>query len=362
MLKSKAQRLRCRKCTRHRQKYVLFIPHTVSRCGCPALKLVCTFCFPSIVRHLPPGASVSPSRPLIDMLSPLPVTAQAICIRQKALFLCLALLILVYFSISTRIRRLDYLTPNDLVRNTTIARVSERPGGSRHRILPCDVFSAAPTSLEELEAPTNAYITYFHLDAVGSDQDADIDPERNNLYLAARLLTYQLLHAPETKSKTGYPLIVMVSDAVPETMRDRLRKDGAIIYPVETIQPDWIVQNTQHSYATVATKFHAWRLTQFSRLLFLDLDTVLARSLDGVFESAASAPRMTRRLGLNDTSGASLFNHTMPSDYVLAANMELNEKEEHTYPPTDESASFQGPDYPNSGFFLIKPSMQLFDM
>lgn len=152
----------------------------------------------------------------------------------------------------------------------------------------------------------------------------------------------------------------MVSHAVPETMRDRLRKDGAIIHPVETIQPDWIVQNTQHSYATVATKLHAWRLTQFSRLLFLDLDTVLARSLDGVFESPASAPRITRRLSLNETTGTSLFNLTMPYDYVLAANMELNP--EHTYPPTDESASFQGSDYLNSGFFLIKPSIRLFNL
>lgn len=72
-----------------------------------------------------------------------------------------------------------------------------------------------------------AFATFLASDAQESE-DTVID---NDLYfIATRILAYQILHAPETKSRTEIPFIVLVNEGVSEMKRERLRRDGAIVW------------------------------------------------------------------------------------------------------------------------------------
>jgi hypothetical protein len=67
-----------------------------------------------------------------------------------------------------------------------------------------------------------AYATYL---AIAPNDRADHASEEEEKYFTAvRLLTYQLLHAPETKSHRNIPMIVVVNENVSEAKRARLRK------------------------------------------------------------------------------------------------------------------------------------------
>lgn len=71
--------------------------------------------------------------------------------------------------------------------------------------------------------------------------DQDDDHEKDNYLQAVRILVWQLVHVLETRTK--HDVIVMVTPSVSQSRRDRLKKDGAIIYPVEflhTLNDGWI--------------------------------------------------------------------------------------------------------------------------
>jgi alpha-N-acetylglucosamine transferase len=82
-----------------------------------------------------------------------------------------------------------------------------------------------------------AFATLLATDAMHPD---DQDNMRDDYFIATRLLAYQILHAPETRSN-NIPFIVLATKGVSEAKRERLRRDGAIVLAVETIQkPDWV--------------------------------------------------------------------------------------------------------------------------
>jgi len=58
-----------------------------------------------------------------------------------------------------------------------------------------------------------------------------------------RLLAYQLLYAPETRSRKAIPIhfLILVAHNLPEHKRERLRRDGAPVVEVQLIGADWIV-------------------------------------------------------------------------------------------------------------------------
>lgn len=145
-------------------------------------------------------------------------------------------------------------------------------------------------------------------------------PMDDHYFLATRLLTYQLVHAPETKS--SIPLVIMVTKFVSEKKRNRLRKDGAIVVEVEDLRAEWIYKSQFHNprYGDVMTKLRAWELTQFELLCFIDIDMVVTAPLDGVFNDPAVKLQTTKKNP--DFIKADEAPH--PPQYLFAATREVS--------------------------------------
>ena len=182
-------------------------------------------------------------------------------------------------------------------------------------------------------------------------------PDDDDVYfVGARLLCYQLLHAPETRLSKPIPFVVAVTKDVPSSKRNRLIHDGAEIIEVEKLSADW-VQSDQR-YSDVLTKLRIANWTQFERVMFLDVDTVLSEPLDGIFDDPAA--RVLNNLELqtrNHTDVVKDDEAPQPSTYVFAGAPSLISG--HKYPPTTEDENMGG-HWVNGGFWLIRPSQELF--
>ena len=116
----------------------------------------------------------------------------------------------------------------------------------------------------------------------------DADP----YFTSIRLLTYQLLHAPKTRPRTGSPAIpflVLTLPSVPEAQIATLAAEGATIIPIAPLDLPEIFrpQGHEHSrFRDVLAKLRVWQLTQYDRILCLDADTVVLEPLDGIFTDA----------------------------------------------------------------------------
>ena len=185
---------------------------------------------------------------------------------------------------------------------------------------------------------------------------SDSNPDHDHYYVATRVLGYQLLHQPETRTNRTIPFVVLVTDDITQDKRDRLSKDGATVIPVEYLRgQDWIV-GEMPEWRDVMTKLRAWQLTQFSRVAFLDGDMILNRCMDGLFDDPAA-----QQLGSKAIEGKSDGGHTdepVPSNYLLASVPETNPF--HAYPPTSANNDFKDPNYFNAGFFVFSPNQEVF--
>lgn len=184
----------------------------------------------------------------------------------------------------------------------------------------------------------------------------DVRPyDEDHYFIATRILAYQLLHAPETRSRDAeIPFLVLVTEKVTEEQRQRLREDGAVVVVAPYLRADWINAAIE-GWQDVMTKLRLWELTQFDRICFLDGDTQLISPLDGIFSDPAVAEQYTG----NKTAKVKDDEAKMPSTFVFAGVPEMLQK--HTYPPTEENHSFPNYGYLNAGFFVLQPSTALLE-
>lgn len=212
--------------------------------------------------------------------------------------------------------------------------------------------SAIPDPPEEVVAENEAsaqkeklaYLTFL-----SGTTDAGDGLEEDNYFIAVRILVWQLVHNPETR--TDHDVVVMVTPTVSQSRRDRLKKDGAIVYPVEFLRTpnDGWLQPEKHQWDDVMTKMRVWELTQYNRILMLDGDSMLVKSLDPVFDDPAAQLLATKPS--NDS--------TLPKTYLLASNSEVWDSN-HDFPPT-HGTGLKGPGYMNAGFFMLAPSIAAFE-
>ncbi|KAF1348498.1 nucleotide-diphospho-sugar transferase, partial [Delphinella strobiligena] len=188
-----------------------------------------------------------------------------------------------------------------------------------------------------------------------ASEDEDANIENDHYFVATRILAYQLLHAPETRSiDESIPFVVLVTENVSEEKRSRLRKDGAVVVPAEFIRAEWVKTETS-TWQDVMTKLRLWELTQFDRICFLDGDTILVEPLDGIFEDSSVLLHTTgqKRKQLFADEGV------MPANYSFAGVPEMNRQ--HHFPPVDGQGDFPNINYLNAGFFVFQPSLTMLD-
>jgi len=211
-----------------------------------------------------------------------------------------------------------------------------------------------PTPPSYLEATTNpaatdkveklAYVTFL-----SGTVDSGDNLEEDKYFQAVRILIWQLVHKPETRTK--HDVVVMVTPTVSEARRDRLKKDGAIIHTVEflhTVNDSW-VHPEKHRWDDVMTKMRVWEMTQYNRILMLDGDSMLLKSLDGVFDDPGAQLLATKPSDDSD----------LPPTYLLASNSEVWDSS-HTFPPT-YTTGIKDVGYMNAGFFILAPSLPAFE-
>ncbi|KAK5127003.1 hypothetical protein LTR85_008362 [Meristemomyces frigidus] len=195
-----------------------------------------------------------------------------------------------------------------------------------------------------------AYATFLAGDSAAAAGDETMSHDK--YFVATRILAYQLLHAPETRTGSNYPFVVLVTSEVSEAKRDRLRRDGAIVWEAPELDAGWVKTDVS-TWQNVMSKLRLWELTQFERICFLDGDTILTKSLDDIFDDPAVAAR-----GTDDMPEARLEDEApLPDEYVFAGVPEGHVS--HHYPPTEEQHDWPNIDYLNAGFFVLQPSLEL---
>jgi alpha-N-acetylglucosamine transferase len=103
-------------------------------------------------------------------------------------------------------------------------------------------------------------------------------------FTSLRVLTYQLLHANETRCSRDIPFVITVTSEVPQYQRDRLVKDGAQVVPVEDVPLKWWTRTRVAEWKDQFTKLRILQMVQYDRILYIDADTFLTRPVDGIFD------------------------------------------------------------------------------
>jgi len=212
------------------------------------------------------------------------------------LFVISAFLFSVYSPLPEHVRK---------YRDAAVTSAAESVLGAR----PYSPQQAQTTSTKS--SPKYAYATFL----AGQENDDAEDV----YFLGARLLAYQLLRAPETKSNNSIPFLVMVTQTVSELKKDRLRQDGAEVVVVEDLVAEWIGDPRNNPrFKDVMTKLRLWEMTQYDRICLIDGDTVLMENIDGVFNDPAVSTR--KMLGYTDRIKDD--EAPQPSEYAFAATAE----------------------------------------
>ena len=193
-------------------------------------------------------------------------------------------------------------------------------------------------------ASTYAFATFL---STRLANESDHDP----YFTATRVLAYQLLHQPETRTRQAIPFVVLVPPHVSETKRKILREDGATVIPVDLIiPPSWTPHPTEDRWIDQFTKLRLFSFTEYARILYMDSDMLITRRLDDVWnEETVRIPRKTEDNSPDSTTSK------LPTDYVIAGVTD-NERPGRKRPTRITSRSRL-----NAGFLVFKPDTALFN-
>ncbi|KAH8749854.1 nucleotide-diphospho-sugar transferase [Hyaloscypha sp. PMI_1271] len=206
----------------------------------------------------------------------------------------------------------------------------------------------SPLTSKPIPTHKYAYCTFLAPSAKGTGQTTGIDLDAEDHYLVGtRMLIYQLLYDPITKTTNNYPLIVLVTTDVPQHNRDRLTRDGAIVIEVSPLKFDWIVPGRER-WAQVMDKLHVFELVQYEKILLLDSDHAIVRPLDDIFDDPAA--QIVENLG--DPEKMKDDEATQPISYIMAGNSGPLVVD-HPYPASRGNRL-------NAGFVILKPSIEMY--
>lgn len=120
-------------------------------------------------------------------------------------------------------------------------------------------------------------------------------------FLSAQQLVYRLLWDPVSRS-AFHPIVVFVAPFIPDEQRDILRAQGAIVRELDLVP--WDPPKNEDGdifpfarWRDLFSKLNIWAQTDFSRIVFLDLDAFPVQNLDAIFEESV-APRQKCKTAL----------------------------------------------------------------
>lgn len=98
------------------------------------------------------------------------------------------------------------------------------------------------------------------------------------------------LHHSLLASKTLYPLIALITDALPAEAQTALRARGIAILTVPHLLPSHAHEYADARFLDTWTKLAAFGLTQFERVVLLDGDMLVRRNMDELMEVELDVP------------------------------------------------------------------------
>ncbi|KAJ8612300.1 hypothetical protein MRB53_037510 [Persea americana] len=237
------------------------------------------------------------------------------------------------------------------VQASCVAVNSSRPLPPFKRLTKEQVAASVVKAGDYPNARRYAYATIL----TASSSTADTPYEDDKYFIAMRMLTFQIVHDRATRSYSSIPLIVMVTPDVSQEKQQRLLRDGATVIPVDYVTEGggWVSPGST-DWAAMFTKFRAWELTEYDKILFLDADVILRQTLDTLFEERNAAPVKTianyRPEQVHTDEGP------LPAEYLMASIPEAGQH--HSYPA--KPSDWYYPDRMNGGFLLLRPDATLF--
>ncbi|KIW21400.1 hypothetical protein PV08_01980 [Exophiala spinifera] len=191
-----------------------------------------------------------------------------------------------------------------------------------------------------------AYATFY------SSPANDTRPlDEDKYFTATRVLLYQLLHHPATRSTNGYPLLVLVPNHVDARKTDILKREGAVVVHVDVLNPDdasW-VHPARASWAEQFTKLRLFTLTEFDRIAFVDSDMLLITSLDGMFDEDVV---QTPAAASSDGDKVRADEGPLPRDYVFVGVSDAGGPHRDSVPDEHDNV--------NGGFWVMRPDPVLY--
>jgi alpha-N-acetylglucosamine transferase len=194
-----------------------------------------------------------------------------------------------------------------------------------------------------------AVVTFLASEFNGKDNDNDDD---DVYYVGARVIAYQLLHAPETKFLKPTPFIVLVTRDVRPSKRRRLMDDGAIVVTVDHVDHNLSIGEPRWVETFTKMRMFDPNNVPYDKVLYVDTDIVFTRPIDGIFRDANTSPTGP----LNTTGQIKPDEGELPPNFVMAATPESGEID-HPYPYFDTNNEKS---YFNSGLFVYSPSREIF--
>ncbi len=154
-------------------------------------------------------------------------------------------------------------------------------------------FHTSPQPLPTSSYSKVAFATFLAGDP-RNDNDTDTRDGYDGYYLGARVLAYQLLHDPATRTSHSIPFLVLVTSDVSQRKRARLAQDGATVIPTDKLDADW-VKPGEERWRDVLTKLRLFQMTAYKKICFIDADMLVTRPLDGVFDDPATDLMRTKQ-------------------------------------------------------------------
>ncbi|KAJ5654438.1 hypothetical protein N7490_001441 [Penicillium lividum] len=136
-------------------------------------------------------------------------------------------------------------------------RMTHRSASIKNRRVVYATYLSAPT-----EWPNHTISNFW----------TSIDP----YFDATRILTYQILHAPETRTKVNIPFVVFVHENVNQEKRRHLETQGANVVELADFRVDWI-RPKDRRWIDALTKPRMWQMIQYDLIVFKDADSILTR-------------------------------------------------------------------------------------
>lgn len=190
----------------------------------------------------------------------------------------------------------------------------------------------------------NEKLAYVILLSGTVDSTQGEDLENDVYFVATRILVWQLLHVPETRTK--HDVIVLVTPTVSQSRRDRLEKDGVQVRPVEFVEisgSPWI-KGEARQFDDLMTKFRAWQLTEYNRVLLFDSDSMVRKNMDKIFDEPLAQIQKSLTGGFKPLEGQMKW----PDKYLFAGGSEVWDSN-HKFPPTHDGGGLKYKGNMNAG-------------